>query len=333
MATHDSSGNSSDFLSKNDLSFGPSKETVLQASGERVELSDASFVRDADITREGMDLVLTKDDGSVIVIEGYFAAVPAPMLVAPDGSALTPALVNSFVAQPLQYAQATETAASDESPVGGVQEVTGTATVTRVDGTVETIQIGTPIYQGDVIETDAEGAVNIVFIDETSFAVSEDARLAIDEYVFDPSTQTGSTNFSVLKGVFVFTSGMIGREDPDDVQIETPVGSIGIRGTIIAGNVSTGEITVVEGAIVLKDFNGNEMTLALQFESARFNPATQQIEPMGQMAANQVINNFSSIAPVSPQLFSSIGDAARENATGNNPNAPQTQQGGEQQPN
>lgn len=310
--------NKSDFLTNNDLNFQPSKHTVLQVSGDRVELPNESYVRDADISRDGMDLVLEAPDGSVVVVEGYFAAVPAPMLFAPDGSALTPALVQSFVAQPLQYADAKGEGATDESPVGAVQEVSGNATVTRMDGTVETIQIGTPIYQGDVIETDAAGAVNIVFIDETSFAVSEEARLAIDEYVFDPATQSGSTNFSVLKGVFVFTSGMIGRDDPDDVQIETPVGSIGIRGTIIAGNVNTGEITVIEGAIVLKDFAGNEMTLAMQFETARFNALTNQIEPMGQMAANDVMHNFSSITAVSPQLFSSISDAAKESTTNQN---------------
>ena len=74
--------------------------------------------------------------------------------------------------------------------------------------------------------------------------------------------QTKAQDFSVLKGVFVFTSGLIGREDPDDVNIDTPSGSIGIRGTIIAGDTNSGEITVVEGAIVLRDFAGNEMTLA-----------------------------------------------------------------------
>ncbi len=154
--------------------------------------------------------------------------------------------------------------------------------------------------------------MNINFIDETSFAVSENARLSIDEYVFDPATESGQTDFSVLKGMFIYTSGLIGREDPDDVTIETPVGSIGIRGTIIAGDVDLGEITVVEGAIVLRDFSGNEVTLADQFESARFSTDGTGIEPMGQLAANDVAAKFSSVSNVSPTLFSSINDAAAE---------------------
>ena len=289
-----------------------SSSITLQADGESINLPDASFVRDANLTRDGMDLVLEGPDGA-ITIEGYFSAEPTPHLVAPDGSSLTPELVNSFSRFAPEFAQGP--ALNDESPVGAVQEVSGEAKVTHMDGTVETISIGTAIYQGDIIETNSEGAVNVVFVDETSFAVSEDARLAIDEYVFDPSTQSGETNFSVLKGVFVFTSGLIGRDDPDDVHIDTPVGSIGIRGTIIAGNINTGEITVVEGAIVLRDFAGHEVTLANQFETAKFS-AQGGIENIGQLSASDVAGKFSIISQVSPTLFSSINDAAAEQGPG-----------------
>ena len=298
------------YRSLNGMNDGESQSALkLDVNGTKIDLPDNSYIRDADMTREGMDLVLEGPSGT-LVIEGYFTAEPAPNLVAPDGTMLTPDLVHSFAQSNGQYASTGSM--NDESPVGAVQEVSGEATVTRADGTTETVSIGTPIFQGDVIETDAEGAVNIIFIDETSFAVSEDARLAIDEFVFDPSTNSGSQNFSVLKGVFVFTSGLIGREDPDDVEIDTPIGSIGIRGTIIAGDITEGEITVVEGAIVLKDFSGNEMTLANQFETAKFNPASGTIENLGEMSANDVGSKFASVSQVSPSLFSSINDAAAE---------------------
>ena len=91
------------------------------------------------------------------------------------------------------------------------------------------------------------GAVNLSFTDETQFAISENSHLTIDEYVYDPATESGVTDFSVLQGVFVYTSGAIGHDDPDDVTINTPRGSIDL-GTIIAGDADNGEITVVEGA-------------------------------------------------------------------------------------
>ncbi|MCB9982284.1 MAG: FecR domain-containing protein [Rhodospirillales bacterium] len=307
-----------------DLSLAPTSENAgqtLSIDGPNVDLPDASYVKDAALTRDGADLVLDGPQGT-ITVEGYFSAAETPDLVAPGGETLTPELVNSFARSPAQYAQ--NAGMADESPVGSVDEITGEATVTHLDGSVEPITMGTEIYQGDVIETGTGGAVNIAFIDETSFAVSEEARLAIDEYVYDPATESGTQDFSVLKGVFVFTSGLIGRDDPDDVNIDTPSGSIGIRGTIIAGDVNAGEITVVEGAIVVRDLAGNEMTLATQFETAQFDPAGGEIHNLGQLPAAEMSQRFAGVVNVSPTLFSSINDAAAEQGQGPANPAPET---------
>lgn len=286
---------------------------TFQANGaDRIDLPSADFIADAQMTREGDDLVLETPGGEVAVIEGYFAADPAPVLHSPDGAVLTPNLVQAFAHSPMEFA-ANETA-SDQSPVGAVEEVKGNATVTRADGTVETITNGTPIYQGDVVETDAAGAVNIVFIDETSMAISSNARLAIDQYTYDPSTESGTTNFSVLRGLFVFTSGLIGRDDPDDVKIDTPVGSIGIRGTIIAGEIIPGgesNISVLEGAIVIKNGNG-EITLSEQFETVRLSSFDQPMKDMGVLPASDINSRFSSISDVNASLFTMINDAVKE---------------------
>ncbi len=288
-----------------------SDSTKFSAAGQdHIDLPQEGIIQNAELSRDGTSLILETDSGP-ITIEGYFESSPAPDLIGPDGMRLTPELVESFITSPMEYADA-GLSTSDATPIGAIQEITGTATITRANGTVETVGLGTPVFQGDVVETDESGAVNIMFIDETTFAVSEDARLSIDEYVFDPATQSGTTNFSVLKGVFVFTSGLIGRDDPDDVMINTPSGSIGIRGTIIAGDVDAGEITVIEGAIVLHDFAGNSITLANQFETARFNSAENEIEHIGDLSANDVVSKFMSVSTVAADLFSSIEDTAND---------------------
>lgn len=294
-------------------------------TGERVDLPSADMVADAQMSRDGNDLVLRSPGGETVIVEGYFSAEPAPLLVSPDGSVLTPGLVNSFVTSAPEYAA--NESASDESPVGAVEELKGNATVTRADGTVEPVSVGTPIYQGDIIETDAHGAVNITFMDQTSMAVSENARLAIDQYTYDPATESGTTNFSVLRGLFVFTSGMIGRDDPDDVKIDTPVGSIGIRGTIIAGEINPGgesKITVLEGAIVVSNGLG-ETTLSEQFETVSLSGFDRQMTPMGVVPAAEISGRFSAIGVVLPTLFSTIGDAGAEQGQQGQGNGPQQQ--------
>lgn len=125
----------------------------------------------------------------------------------------------------------------DQSAVGEIAEVIGSVMIIREDGTVVTnATIGTPVYTGDVVETESTGATNIRFVDETSFAISENARLTIDDYVYSPHVDEGTTDFSIFKGIFVYTSKLIhyiGGTDPDDddvYQPEIPTGSIGIRG-------------------------------------------------------------------------------------------------------
>ena len=104
------------------------QHNVISINGQaQIALPDAEFVKNSDILRDGQDLILETAGGESIVIEGYFNADPAPILNAPDGSALTPQLVNSFVhnAGPMQYAQMGTM--SDASPIGAVKEISGSA--------------------------------------------------------------------------------------------------------------------------------------------------------------------------------------------------------------
>lgn len=278
-----------------------------------------AFISNAVMTQEGSDLILESPDGITMVIEGYFSSDTPPNLISSDGKVMTPALVKSFIQASTDFAE-DKTAMNDTTPVGEAHEVSGHATVTHTDGTKETIVKGTHIFEGDVIETDAKGAVNIQFADESSFAVSNNAKMAIDEFVFDTTTNGGENKFSVLRGLFVYTSGLVGREDPDDVHINTPVGSIGIRGTIITGDIpADGEnrpasISVVEGAIVVNSVTGSEVILSKQFETVHIDTSAKTTENVGVIAQGDMSETFNVLRTVAPTLFSTIEEAAPQDA-------------------
>lgn len=280
-----------------------------------VSIPAGHFVGDADLSRDSQDLILKFSNGDSFSVKDYFSQNDDSLIIQDSaGSILNTGLVHSFLESSNEYAQ--NLSATDESPVGAVEELKGDATVTRLDGTTEPMTLGTPIYNGDIIETSGDGAVNITFLDETSMAISENARVSIDDYQFDPDTESGTTDLSVLRGVFVYTSGLIGRDDPDDVEINTPVGSIGIRGTIIAGNINpegNSEISVLEGAIVVKNGAG-EHTLSQQYETVKLSGFQDVMEYKGVEAANDIGKTYGSVSDVLPKLFSSINDAAKEEA-------------------
>jgi len=270
-------------------------EEVLSTNGQSaVTLPGEAFLQDSSMERDGGDLVLTLKSGETVTIEGYFDMADKPDLLSPQGGVLSPELVDSFLSPSHagEYAQSTQTA-SDVSAAGQVTDTVGDVFITRADGTKIAAEKGMMIFQGDVVEADVDSAVNIVFADNSSFAVSEGARLSVDQYIYNAEQQSGSSFFSMLKGAFIYTSGMIGKSDPENVNIETPVGSIGIRGTVVAGVINEAgqlsEVTVIDGAVVVsngvdsyvldEDFETLQLT---GFDSAANNIGTVDADYMTQ---------------------------------------------------
>lgn len=129
-----------------------------------------------------------------------------------------------------------------QETAGQVERLKGTAS--REAGTeTEVLTTGSPVYVGDTIVTGAGGRLLIRLNDDAELSLGENARITIDEMIYspeadDPSVQAQS--IEVLVGVFRFTSGQIARLSSQAVTVDTPVATIGIRGTEFIG----GELTV-----------------------------------------------------------------------------------------
>jgi hypothetical protein len=145
--------------------------------------------------------------------------VPAP---------LQAAVLNSGSTEP--FANVLAGPVSD--PIGVLGECSGTITITRGDGTVGQVTDCSDVQLalGDTIETGPDGAVELIFDDDTSFAIDSDARIVIDEYVYDPLSEGSESRINILRSIFVWTSNLVGGDDEPEVTLDTPHGSIGIRG-------------------------------------------------------------------------------------------------------
>ena len=209
---------------------------VLTAeTAETLIIPGGAFLLRADYVREGGDLLLVGADGTTVLIQGYFDLADPPALSSEGGAVMAADLV-ARLAGPLapgQYADAGD--GLEEQAIGRVEESIGEATATRVDGTTVSLQKDSSVFQGDIIETDGGGAVAIVFLGETTFSLGEDARMVLDELIFDPTSLEGSSSFSVISGVFIFVSGDIAANNPEAMEVRTPVATLGIRGTKVAG--------------------------------------------------------------------------------------------------
>ena len=123
-------------------------------------------------------------------------------------------------------------------PIGKVVTANGSVTIEHVNavivqanlsaGAAQT-KVGDAVYQGDVVQTGADGKVGITFTDGTAFNVSSNARMVLNEFVYDPNSKSNSTLINLTKGTFTFVAGQVAKAG--DMKVQTPVATMGIRGT------------------------------------------------------------------------------------------------------
>ncbi len=96
---------------------------------------------------------------------------------------------------------------------------------------------GEPIFMGDRIGTGPESSLQLMLLDETTLSIGPGSSVTVDNFVYDPARAGGKVTLDVARGAFRFISGRIARDEPRNVEIRTPAGTIGIRGTIVVGRV------------------------------------------------------------------------------------------------
>lgn len=142
---------------------------------------------------------------------------------------------------------------SPQAAIGTVVSLTGTAQVRHADGTTETARAGQPLFTGDTLETAAGAQLGLNLVDGTALSLGGGGRMVLDDVVFDPAAASGHAVVAVDKGVFGLASGAIAHIAPDALQLRTPVLTVGVRGTTVAGQVAQGGTTQVA---LLPDANG-----------------------------------------------------------------------------
>ena len=152
---------------------------------------------------------------------------------------------------------ACKTGDGDGEVVGTVMETEGIVLKHLSDGTQCSLGPNSPIHMNDVIEAKAKGRAFILFIDNTQFTMFENTKLTVDNYVFDPDNDANnSARYSYLAGAFQYLSGLIAKKKDPDVEINTPYGTIGIRGTEFISRrdpcSTTQEVYLIEGQLAIK---------------------------------------------------------------------------------
>jgi hypothetical protein len=299
----------------------PPLQVIEVTDGQNITL-DGAWLLKAEFVREGSDLILIGEGGQKTLLVDYFNQQFPPDLQTDFGAVISSGLASKLAGPlaPAQFAQATPSASSE--PIGRIESINGTAEATRADGTKVALQQGSNIFSGDVLETGGNSAIGIILADDSTLSLAESGRMVMDEVAYDPGAQEGNATISVVQGVFSFVSGQIAKTGPDAMVLKTPVATLGIRGTKVAGSAaaegqqntisllpdddgSVGEISVSNGAgTVVLNVAGATTQLTSAFQA----PPPPVVLPVAQI--QQQFSAALNTLPPSPAQQNNQGDQA-----------------------
>lgn len=157
---------------------------------------------------------------------------------------LATVLVTASGAEPAQVQDSgqntptkTESAAGTISEIGTVVELKGRALAKTKTGASRELAEGDAVYAGEKLETSEDSTMQIELNDESLFTLSQNTQMSVDDFAYVSNSSEVNLMASVVKGVFRYVSGKVEKANPEKVNIEIPSGTIGIRGTIVVGEI------------------------------------------------------------------------------------------------
>ncbi len=128
-----------------------------------------------------------------------------------------------------------------EDKIGAVAAVIGTVSIER-NGEVFKVKPGSAVFENDKILTGKSSRAQILLMDQTAINIGQKAELVLDKFVFN--SEDDEVALKVTKGTFRFISGKVATKTPEKVNVETPVATIGVRGTEFVGQIGSVDTTV-----------------------------------------------------------------------------------------
>lgn len=227
--------------------------------------------------------------------------------------------LNDFGMRGVELAQL----AGSTQAAGRIETLSGTITVRHLNGETQQLSEGDDVFMGDTLEVSSAGSVGVIFADETTLSLGPGAEMIIDEMVFDPAGEDGSMALSVANGVFSFVSGQISKTGDEAMVINTPVATIGIRGTkgagIAAQEGSENRITLMPeedgqiGELVIKNDAGTQV-LNQAGQSLAFSSRFEAPPPPTLMSTADIEKVYGSALSALPPPASQRGRAEKKDA-------------------
>ena len=133
----------------------------------------------------------------------------------------------------MRSARAQDPAPPDQAAanqIGQVATLQGSATVIRAKAaTAIALRVNDPVFKNDTLATAANSTLGVTFDDQTTFSLSQNTRIVVNEFVYAEGGAANAASFNVVAGTAAFVASLVAKTG--NMKITTPVATLGIRGT------------------------------------------------------------------------------------------------------
>jgi hypothetical protein len=165
------------------------------------------------------------------------------------------AICRSFATAAMCFC-AIDVARAETSTIGSVDKVQAQVDAVQA-GQTRALAVDSELFFRDRCRSGRGARLQATLKDGTQVTLGENATLEIDEFVYDPR-QPGSLSMRVPKGAFLFVGGHVEDQAGAKVNIRTPIGTLGVRGTTVwGGPIDNGYgVLVLKGEVTVKTRTG-----------------------------------------------------------------------------
>jgi hypothetical protein len=127
--------------------------------------------------------------------------------------------------------------AAEKQPAGTLKVVTGDVRIMGSDYEERRVQPGDRIAASERLLTGQDSAASVVLRDGTVMALGPRTNVDLSRFAYNTTTQEGNLAVRIARGSLRMITGLMGRGNPDSIQVSTSTATIGIRGTDFIVNV------------------------------------------------------------------------------------------------
>lgn len=141
---------------------------------------------------------------------------------------------------------------ADSEKIGVVQSIKGTA-VAVAEGQKRVLKSTDPVFEKDLLAVGADGFLQIMFKDGTVLAMRDNSELQLEQFKYEIGESDDSiVDLNMISGGLRFLTGKAVKGNPEGFKVDTPLGTIGIRGT-----EGTAETQLANTGNYANDLNAN----------------------------------------------------------------------------